>query len=63
MRLSPYANITHREAEEQSRYAARLHEEAGLGTPPERSYFSHWRPWSECDAAAFAAAGVGESKD
>ena len=51
-------NMTRREAEKQARYAARLHEGAGLGAVSEREYFSHWRPWSECDAAEFAAAGV-----
>ena len=54
-----YANITEREAEKQARAAARLHEAAGLGEVPQRTYYSRWLPWKECDPAEFAAAGVG----
>ena len=54
-----HANITHREAERQSRHALRLHEDAGLGEVAQRTYRSEWAPWAECNAAEFAAAGVG----
>lgn len=59
MRDFGHFNITHREAEKQARYAARLHIEAGLGDAPQRTHFSRWLPWGECDAAAFAVASVG----
>lgn len=54
-----YSNITEREAAKQSRAAIRLHESAGLGEVPQRYYFSRWLPWAECDAEAFATAGIG----
>jgi hypothetical protein len=54
-----HANITEREAEKQSSAAIREHEQAGLGEVPQRHYFSHWLPWDQCDAEAFAAAGIG----
>lgn len=51
--------ITHYDPEKQAMRAEWLCVEAGLGWLPTREYRSEWRPWSECDAEAFAVAGVG----